>query len=248
LLPCFAILLIVVPVLWAIRLKRSEFLKFVVITSLATGAALALFPYKLVVIISNFQSSARFMWIPYYLVLAAAIAGISRVMAARPALTLLSAAVVIQVVDLAPLWHEFTALSIVHPQSQVSSLAEPFAKATSIFLVPDYECAVELNDRARWDEIGRIYDNLHGLASLRTTPINSMRHARLSTLLPSRSKAACKEEIEQSVKMNGPDGRVWVFVEAGMATLLSGPSQIEAGYCMPVEVGWWCRKRTEAQR
>src|SRR5204862_6337045 len=134
------------------------------IASVAAAAAFAVLPYKLGVIVSNFQSSGRLISIPDCLVMAAAIAAVSRITPTRGALALLSGPLVIPAVDLAPLWHEFKALCVVHSQAQVSSLAEPFSKAASIFLVPDYECALQLTDRSRWEEIGSVYDNLHGMA------------------------------------------------------------------------------------
>jgi hypothetical protein len=229
----------------AVRARRSEFLKFIAVVTVAAVVAFLLSPFKSVAILTNFQSSARFVWIAYYLALAVSIAALSHASRMRAAIVL-SVALVIQVIDFQSLWGGVAALSWVQSTATFAQLEPVFLRSSSIDLVPNYECALQLTGRDDWEEVGTVYDNLHRLASMRATPINSIRHARMSTLFPARSRDVCAEEIKRSATVPLRPGSLRVFVDVGIAGVISGPVEPEDGECHPSEVGWWCRRSDES--
>ena len=202
---------------FALRERRYRFVAFLASAAAVGLLALGLFPGRTLALATNFQASGRFFWVVLYLALAAAAAATALRLPRPAARLVLAAALALQLADVRPLVDELRGWAELPPRPVVpdeGALAPAFAEASAVVLVPDYLCAMAVaGSTAERHRLQELYDGLHFLAARTATPINSMRHSRMSVLFPTMPEGTCAG-IEDRARRRafGPDA-VYFFVE-----------------------------------
>lgn len=207
--------------------RRGLLVVLAVAGAVALGAV-AVAPMKVAVFISNFQASARFAWIVLYWGLAAAIVALARRWPTPRLAALLVAALVLQVLDTAPLTADLRAIAGGPVSEMIADggrIAESMARAGRVELVPTYVCAfIELPEGAARDDTVRVVRSLHVLASRSAVPINSAQNSRATAAYRYADTPDCDGQRRAAVSSPPPQGTLRVFAIAAW----SDPRPIDA--------------------
>jgi len=220
----------------AIAAVLVTFLRFVVAALIMLAMVTLLRPRVVALVLSNFQASARFVWVLLYLLALLAIGGVCRALRPGAAVFLLVAALCLQVWDTVPLvrsWQVQTAAAAEHPADE-AELATAMQAADRIMLVPNYLCAfAEPLPEAEKDALIRQVVVVQVVASRRARPINSVRHSRMTATDLVALSAACSAQ-RASILAHAGDPGVLTFVfddapdEAAARAALAGRPECRA--------------------
>ncbi len=213
---------------WAWQWRKLRFLRFIGLVMLVWIVSLAVRPTITALIISSFQASARFAWPVIYLITLVAIAGVWKAYPPRIALTLLVAALALQVYDTAPLWkhlrHEASA-EPAQPPDQDAVLAAA-SQADRVTFVRTYLCAyVEPVEPDARDAVLDKLDDLQVLVSRFVRPTSSVRNSRMTATDIEALTARCAGERQAAqAQLDAPGTMTLVLddmpAEASLRTML----------------------------
>ena len=230
--------------LW--RHQRLQTLWFLLIAGVVLAAAVALMPHGIAVIVSNFQASARFVWMVLYLVAVLAIAGVWLAFPPRLSIGLLSLALALQIADTAPLWGMLRDDARITPPHLMNAkiIEANFARARDVVVVPTYLCSY--GEGLGPEALAALTDRVTAvdlLASRLALPINSVRNSRMTAIhrdvLESRCSAA------RSAALAGLDapGRVTVVLAGAPAESELRQQLAAQPECSALDVGVVCHGR-----
>ncbi len=179
-------------------------------------------PMAIVFFISNFQGSARFIWVPLYLVTLLAIAAVSHQL--RPSITagLLTVALTLQVADTAPLWQLLRHEASVPAPTWLDEAAfgDAIKRANMVMVVPSYLCAyAEPLDLPERDALIDRVVAVQLQASRWVKPITSIRHSRQSATDSLMLRETCEVLRQAAMSRAG---------EPGLLLLIPGTAPAEA--------------------
>jgi hypothetical protein len=221
---------------YAWRRRRLRFLRFVVGAGIGLVVATAIRPSAVALMVSNFQSSARFVWVVIYLVSLVAIAGVWRTFRPPMAISVLTIALGLQVADTAPLWRALQndAKQQPAPFADEAEIGAAVAQAQAVNVVPTYLCAYAepIEEAERNSLLARIVD-LQVLVSQWSRPINSVQNARMTaTNVVALSTACAAERTAALSRSDTPGVLTLVFdgapAEAELRRLLAGRPECRA--------------------
>lgn len=231
---------LVVVLAW--RRRRTRFLWFLAgLLAIAVGLLLVR-PGAVLVAISNVEASARFVWLPIYLVMLLGVAGVSRAFPRGWAAALLAVGLCLQVADTQPLWRGvIDSLTRVRGTAVSPELPDAFARARSVDLQPTYLCAYAEEDDAAAHAI--LLDRIavvSALASERALPINSVRHSRMSAQDRVRLTQDCAAGRAEAVAHVGDAGRLTLILDGAPAAADARAALAVHPACRVVSVGLLC--------
>jgi hypothetical protein len=215
----------------AVRLRRTRFVSFLIAAIIVIAVGAALRPGAAALVISSFQASARFVWVPLYVVVLASIAGVSARLGEARAALLLLAALLLQIYDTTPLWRTLEALPAIKAP-QTPGAEAMMARAQAVMIVPTYLCAhgqpIEPDQKARL--IDRIID-LQVIASQTALPINSVRSSRMSAADPNLLRETCRLQRDAAMAS---------AAHSGVLTVLLAGAPAEADAARAIATGRIC--------
>lgn len=228
--------------LWRTRRRRALAVLGTAVVAVAAAAVLA--PHAVALVVSNFQGSARFVWMPGYLLAVLAIAGVWRAFRPPVALACLGVALLLQVADTEPLWARLRAYAVEQPPAlpDAAMIDAEVAAAHELVLVPTYLCAyAEGLAPAAEDALVDRITQLELAASRTAVPINSVRTSRMSSVDQAGLAARCAAARDAARDDLRRTGRLTVVLAGAPAeeTLLQELATDPA--CTRSAVGLLCR-------
>jgi Family of unknown function (DUF6311) len=204
--------------------RKLRFLRFIGLVLLVVAVVLAVRPSAIPLILSNFQSSARFVWPVIYLTNLLAIAGVWRAYSPRIAVSLMVVALVLQVLDTMPVWRamRYDADFEPHPLPEEPVLLSDMVKADRVTFVPTYLCAYAepLDTDARDVAIAHLTD-LEVLVSRFVRPTNSVRNSRMTATDIEGLRGRCDgERREAQANLDTPGTMTLVLNDTPMEAQL----------------------------
>lgn len=200
----------------AVRARKKPFLIFLGGAAAAVLATGAVAPFKAVLLLSNFQASARFYWVVGYLLLASAVAGLARRLRPGRLALLLAGALVLQAIDTRPLQDHLLTLPERDARALVPDhavLEAAFAGASRAILVPTYLCTfIEVTEPVLRNRIVARVQALQHLASRSFTPINSVHNSRMTSAYRDADTPDCTAEREAAIARRWGEGAVYLLL------------------------------------
>jgi hypothetical protein len=203
-----------------VRNQGKRFLSFLFGLVIFLAAGLVLRPDVGALVISSFQGSARFVWVPLYAIVLLAVAGVSHCPNERRATLLLGFAAALQIFDTTPLWKTLQYQETIQRENapDQDKIDAAMARAKSVILLPTYLCAyaqpIDLADRDRL--VAHIVD-LQVFASQAALPINSVRNSRMTATNLSVLQKTCDAEREAAIAGASQPGVLTVVVAGAPA-------------------------------
>jgi hypothetical protein len=155
----------------------------------------ALRPHLLMLLVSNFQASARFIWVVIYLGTLLAVARICQAFSTRAAVTLLAACLSLQVIDTSAVVKAVVTRldELTSPLADEGEISGLLAQSRAVHLMPTHLCAH--GEPTSVEAREALVDNLtklQVLVSQYDLPINSVWQSRTSVRDAAALQSACR--------------------------------------------------------
>jgi hypothetical protein len=234
-----------------LRQRRWQTLLFLAAFVVVVVGSLVFKPYAAMIVASNFQASARFIWMLLYLVMLLAIAEVSKGFTPVISNALLLLALAAQVVDTAPLWGTLREDAQSMPQllPGTEAISSSFAQARDVVVVPTYLCsfAEGLEPDALATLISRVTE-VDLLASRWALPINSVRNSRMSAVDRDVLELHCSHSRQNALLELDKPGRVTLALAGAPAEQELRNQLVARPQCSVIATGVLCRGRDEPGR